>query len=107
MNETEILYDDNDMVIELRNLKDESAGTFVNNADVTVTLKDSSGVSVVGDTWPLSMPYVTSSNGVYRATLVDTLSVTPNASYTAIVSADGGVGKQGTWNVDVKCKTRR
>ena len=106
MSEVYILYDDNDMVVESQ-VKNETEGTWINDADVTVTLKDSSGVNVTGDSWPLTMSYVTGSNGVYRATLVDTLSVTPNASYTALLSVDGGVGKQGTWNLNVNCKTRR
>uniref|UniRef100_A0ABX1N8I5 Uncharacterized protein n=1 Tax=Aromatoleum buckelii TaxID=200254 RepID=A0ABX1N8I5_9RHOO len=62
---------------------------------------------MTGETWPLALTYVTDSNGVYRATLKDTLSLTANARYVATVSADGGSGKQARWDLDFVCRVRR
>jgi len=39
---------------------------YVNDATVTVTITDSNGVDLIGESWPVTLPYVTASNGVYR-----------------------------------------
>lgn len=101
------LYLGSDMLFELAGLRDQATGDYLNAATVTVTLQDSAGVNVTGETWPLAMTYVTSSNGVYRATLKDTLSLTANARYVATVIADAGSGKRGQWELDVVARTRR
>lgn len=82
------LYVANDNVLELNGLIDKVAGTYINTAAVTYLLKDSNGTTVDSG----SMTYVPSSNGIYRATLADTLIVTAGNSYTAIIDADGGAG---------------
>jgi hypothetical protein len=86
-----------DNLIELDGLQDQSTSAYINDATVTVTLLDSSGSEVAGETWPLTMGYVAASNGKYRATLADTLSLSPNKRYQAKVVADGGSGKKRTW----------
>jgi hypothetical protein len=69
------------------------AGDYVNDATVTVTLyKDETGNEVSGETWPLSMSYVTSSNGDYEATLSDLLSLREGRSYVAVVTVDNRIG---------------
>lgn len=101
------LYLGSDMLFEMAGLRDQVTGDYLNAATVTVTLKDSAGVNVTGETWPLALAYVTSSNGVYRATLKDTLSLTANARYVATVIADAGSGKTARWELDVVARTRR
>lgn len=105
--DVQTLYVGNDMLLEVADLKDDVTGEHLNAATVTVTLKDSAGVNVTGETWPLALAYVTSSNGVYRATLKDTLSLTANARYVATVIADAGSGKRAQWELDVVARTRR
>lgn len=105
--DVQTLYVGNDMLLEVSGLRDDVTGDYLNAATVTVTLKDSAGVNVTGETWPLALAYVTSSNGVYRATLKDTLSLTANARYVATVIADGGEGKRAQWELDVVARTRR
>ena len=86
-----------DNLIELDGLQDQSTSAYINDATVTVTLLDSSGSEVSGETWPLTMSYVAASDGKYRATLADTLVIKPNKRYQAKVVADGGSGKKRTW----------
>lgn len=66
-----------------------SSGAYVNDATVTMTLKDSSDVAVSGAS-ALPMSYVTDSNGLYQGTLPNTLSLTAGATYTLEISATSG-----------------
>jgi len=82
------LYVGNDSVLTLSGLINSVDSTYINSATVTYSLVDSNGATVDSG----SMAYVASSNGIYRATLADTLSLTAGDSYTVIVDADGGSG---------------
>lgn len=93
-------YLNSDNVISISGLKDVIADTYINSATVQVTLKDANGNNVSGETWPLAMNYISASNGIYRATLTDTLSVSAG-SYTAVVTADDGAGQYRTFNIDI------
>ena len=107
MSEVAVLYKGNDMVLELSDLTNETTGAAINDATVTVTLVDSTDTNVVGDVWPKTMTYVTSSNGLYRATLLDTMTLADGAKYKAKISANAGDGKQGYWEKDLICRVRR
>lgn len=106
MSEVAILYYGNDMVLELTDLTNEVTGSNISGATVFVTLVDSSDTQVAGGTWPKPMPYVTGSDGVYRTTLEDTLSLTKGSRYTAKITADGGSGLMGYWEKRFICKVR-
>lgn len=106
MSNIHIILDNNDSVIEVFDLKNELTGAFLNAAAVTVTLKDSAGVDVVGDTWPKTMTYETASNGMYRATLAYNLATTAGSRYTAVVIADAGAGLRAEWNLECVCRVR-
>lgn len=105
--DVQTLYVGNDMLLEVAGLRDDVTGDYLNAATVTVTLKTSAGVNVSGQAWPLALAYVTGSNGVYRATLIDTLSLTANSRYVATVIADAGDGKRAQWDLDFVCRMRR
>lgn len=107
MSQVQILYDNNDMVLEAAGLRNETTGAFLNAASVSVTLKDSAGVNVTGQTWPLVLTYVPSSDGVYRAGLSNALNVTPASRYVAQVVVDAGAGLRAEWDLDCVCQTRR
>lgn len=92
----DLFYCLNDNLIELDGLTNEATGAYVNDATVNCTLKDTAGVDIVGETWPLLMGYVSGSNGKYRATLEDTLTVTPGQYIVAYVDALGD-GLKGRW----------
>ncbi len=102
----ELIYYLNDHVIEVDKFYDEVDGSYINSATVTVTLVDSTGTDVVGQTWPTALPYVASSDGKYRATLADTMTLVKGQPYTAKVTANGGPGLMGYWEVPVKVVTR-
>lgn len=106
MSEILILYQANDTIIEVAGLKNEVTGAFVNNATVNVTLLDSVGALVTGQTFPLTLAYVAVSDAVYRAKLNFGLVLTPNGKYSANVNvlADGLVAN---WSIDVICKKRK
>ncbi len=104
---TQVIYNLNDNLLELIDLKDVVADTFVNTATVTVTLVDADDVEVVGETWPLTMTYVIASDGLYRATLVDTLTLVVGGLYTAQIEVDDGSGRQAHWDFLVRVETRR
>lgn len=101
------LYYGNDMVLEVAGLRDHVTGEPVNDAAVTVTLEDSADNTVVGESWPLALTYVADSDGIYRATLRDTLALQINARYVATVTADDGEGRRARWDLDFICKLRR
>jgi hypothetical protein len=96
----------NTNVLELLGLKSAIEGTFINDATVAVTVKDKTGTNVTGETWPLSMAYVTTSNGNYRAILKDTLPLANGQKYKAHVTADGGANRKGSWVFEFKALTR-
>ena len=101
------LYLSNDNLLELNGLRNSTAatGTYINDATVTVTLKDASDNEVAGETWPLAVGYVSASDGIYRAILQNTLTITAGASYTAEVSADGD-SLQAFWAIAVTAANR-
>jgi hypothetical protein len=102
----EILFADNDMIFEVRGLANELTGSYLNSATVACTLKDSAGAAVTGQSWPLTLAYVTSSNGVYRATLPYTLDLTANGRYTLELDVNAGAGLRGKWEIPCLCRAR-
>jgi hypothetical protein len=89
MSERMVYLSDN--IIELRGLYDETEAEYVSDATVEVTLTDlKTDVAITGETWPLTMAYVTASDGYYRATLVDSLGVTKGQALRATVEAVKG-----------------
>lgn len=80
---------------------------YINNATVTVTLKDRTGADVAGEAWPLAMNYVAGSSGVYRATLAFGLSLQDCKPFTAEIVADGGLGLRGGWSFPLKARLRK
>ena len=98
----------NDNLIELIGLQDLSDDAYINNATVTVTVKDkSSGQSIEGETWPLTLKYVSGSNGNYSVILRDTLSVSLNQQLVAEITANAGADRQGFWDEVVIVRRRR
>ena len=101
------LYIGNDTLASLSGLRAATAaeGTYINDGTVTLTLMDVDGVELAGETWPLTMSYITDSDGVYRAVIQDTLSLTPGATYIAELTADGD-SLQAQWTVELKATIR-
>ncbi|RWN11761.1 hypothetical protein [Mesorhizobium sp.] len=102
-----VVYVGNTNVIELSGLKSAVEGTFVNDASVTVTVKDKDGANVSGQSWPAAMAYVASSDGLYRGILEDDLALVDGETYFAHVDADAGDNRIGHWEFHFVPKTRR
>jgi len=99
------LYLDNSNVVELRDLTNSVTGLADEGASVSLTITDQSGTAVTGETWPVSMAHV--SNGLYRATLSESLSIVSGRKYFAVVSATGSGGQVGKWTCPVVAEVRR
>ncbi len=104
---TQVIFDLNDNLIELIDLKDLVSGNFANSATVTVTLVDKDDVEVVGETWPLAMIFVPASDGLYRAILKDTLTLVVGSLYTAKIDVNDGLDRQAHWDFLVRAEIRR
>lgn len=102
-----IVYVANTNVIELAGLKDAVEGEFVNDATVTVTVKDGDGEEVAGQTWPATMGFVTDSDGLYRGIIEDDVELTAGTTYYAHVEVDAGPDRIGHWEFAFVPKTRR
>jgi len=74
-------------LVRLDALKDASAGTYVNSATVTFTLKDATGAVVQG---PTAMPYIAASNGRYEGTILNSDSLSAEALYSIEITATSG-----------------
>lgn len=84
-----VIYIENDNLLQLNGLKNEATGAYVNDAVVTGRLKDETGADVSGQSWPVTLQYVAASNGNYRVTLEETLSLVVGKKYVAEVTAVG------------------
>ena len=86
-----LIYRANSNLLELVGLKNAATGAYLNAATVTVTLQTEAGTEISGETWPLTMSYVSGSNGDYRALLSHTLGLV-SGPVDAVVDADAGAG---------------
>jgi hypothetical protein len=84
-----------DLIAEIQN-------EFVNDASVTVTIRDAAGVELAGQTWPLVMNHVAASNGNYRAFLSATLPLIAKTNYVATIDANCGTNRTGHWEFSFK-----
>lgn len=106
MSNVTILYVGNDTVLEVRGLKNEVTGAFLNAAAVTATLVDAEGDQVTGQSWPVTLAYVTGSDGLYRATLSYGMGLTSGGRYTAQITANGGSGLRASWSIPCLARAR-
>lgn len=102
----EVIYKDNDNLVEVDELKNSATDAYINNATVNLTaIKDAAGVNVTGITFPLAMSYVSASNGKYQATVDKALALVAGQAYTAIIDAVSGT-LDGHWEIPLTCKIR-
>ena len=85
----------NTNVLELRGLQAAIDQTYVNDATVTVTIKDDCGSNVAGQTWPAAMNHVEGSNGDYRVIISSAVQINSGKKYFAEISATGGASEIG------------
>ena len=92
MTESILISNDNSIQVECQ---DPRTLAYINNATVTCTLKDANGVNVVGQSWPLTLVYVSGSNGLYRGILEEELVLVGQAPYFAHIDVDAGSDVKG------------
>ena len=95
------LLADTDHVIEIPALSNGLTDAVITGATVTVTVLDSDGAEVSGQSWPTAMSE--DDPGQYYATLSADMSVTVGATYTAKIIADAGTGLKRTWYLPMLC----
>jgi len=97
----------NTNILELRGLQTAVDDAYVNNATVTVTIKDDCGSNVAGQTWPATMTYVSASNGDYRVIVSSAVQIKAGKKYFAEISATGGASEIGFWRYPFRPQTRQ
>lgn len=104
-----IAYVGNTNNLELTGLKSEVEDIFLDDVVITVTVKDSAGVELTGETWPQTMTYVAGSNGDYVLGLSHLLNLTRGQRYTAFIDADASdtsAERYGHWEFPFTAQTR-
>lgn len=102
-----LVYVDNTNLVELSGLKSAIEDTFINDATVRLTVKDEDGTSITGQTWPATLTYVASSDGVYRGIIEDDVALIDGTTYYAHIDANAGTNRIGHWEFAFVPKTRR
>jgi len=95
------IYIGNDNLLTVDELKNAATGAYINDATVTATLTDADGTEVTGQTWPTTLAYIAASNGTYRGSLSNGLSLDRSKEYRLEVAANGGAGLVGEWTYRV------
>jgi len=95
----DVLLIGNDQTIEVLGLKDEVTGDFINGLvdAVTAHVKNKDGSNVGGETWPITLDYITGSDGDYRGNLDDAMELVNNRTYAIEIRVDAGAGLKAFW----------
>ena len=97
----------NSLEAEVKGLRAKSSGDYVNDATVSITLKDEDGVDVTGVTFPVSLSYVSGSDGIYRGIISDTSNLITGSKYQVIILAEDFAGNKAEWISNAIAKDRR
>lgn len=87
---SEVILIGNDNLLQLDGLTDETDSTYVNSATVVCTVKTTAGVDVTGMSWPLTLSYVSGSNGKYQGILTNSLVLSGREKYIAHIDVSLG-----------------
>lgn len=79
--------------------------SYVNNASVTVTIKDSDGVELAGEPWPIVIPYKPESEGLYVKTFEPLENLVEGEIYSVIINVNGADGLKGEYTSKEKAKS--
>ena len=91
-------YINNDQLLKVEGLRDPVTSAYVNAAIIEATMYESDGVTPVsGQSWPLTLDYVSASNGNYQGLLEDGRVLTYGEIYWIEVRADAGSDLIKTW----------
>ena len=103
---TQVVFFENDNLIELTSLKDEITDALISNATVTVTVEDESGTEIAGQTWPTTMTAIVGTAGGYRATLSKDIDFVSGTNYVAVIDVLSA-GTTAKWKFRFNVRERR
>jgi FtsP/CotA-like multicopper oxidase with cupredoxin domain len=84
------------------NLTTGALAYLTDAATVTATVRDhATQVAVSGETWPVTLTYITGSDGDFHGPLRDTLSVTVGQRLDVVVVLDNGTDQKRTLTLPV------
>ena len=99
---TLVIYDENPNIVRLSGLHaPKSPATFISDATVTCTVTDAAGTEITGETWPLSMPYIAASDGIYEAELLPALPWIVGTEFLIVIEAVEGL-RTSKWTIPVR-----
>jgi len=93
----EKLYIGSDNLVTVDELYDVADASYLSGASVEATLRDRSGTEVTGVSWPISLSYVSGSDGKYRGNIPDAASLSRGKRYELTITVDAGTNKAATF----------
>lgn len=83
------LYIGVDTVVTYGGMQNPITAAYINDGTVTCRITDLAGTAVTptGFTWPVTLEYVTDSDGVYRATIDKAIAITEGSRYYLEITA--------------------
>ncbi len=90
------LHIDNDSLVQVKSLRAQSDGVFINDAILVGTLFDSGGVAVTGAI-AISLAYLAGSNGNYEAVIPGTITLVQDASYRFEITSSNYIFQTELW----------
>ena len=86
-----VLLRESSNILEVQKLKNVEDSTYLDgSASVQATILDEAGVAVTGGSWPLSLPYVATSLGFFRAAVPPTLDLVAGQWYEVLLEVTAG-----------------
>jgi hypothetical protein len=98
-------FENTDMVLKVRNLKDTVTDTLLTGAVVQAIIYDDEGTPVTGISNPLVF-VEQATNGLYHAAIPDTADFVFGDTGTVLITADAGAGLHREWTYDWVCEQR-
>lgn len=95
----------NNNVCSLYDLRNSIDGAVVEDADVKLTIYDSTDTPVFGTPWPKDMRHI--ENGHYRATIASNIALERGRHYVAKITATDIDGRKGEWELQLTAEPQK
>ena len=99
------IFIDNTSSVQVKGLSSALDNSYINDAIVSITLKDLNGVDIEGESWPVILQYTDGSNGDYTGSFSHDISVEDGTEYIGMIVATLVDGSRGEWPEPVKALT--
>lgn len=100
------VYPDNSLVFETTLTNPNESPIYVNDAAVSLTVYDMLDVELPSQAWPLTLSYVSLSDGVYQAVVSSLADLVVGTEYKVVVKALGADSLEGSWAYYVRATER-